>query len=101
VAGELSFARPGYQCSNIGRSVPSGVRGKTLTLKVKYANFQQVTRSRTSEAPLSMQETLEQISFDLLNVIFPSPKGVRLLGVSLSSLANADVIEKHQLLLSL
>jgi DNA polymerase IV len=79
----------------------TGVRGKTLTLKVKYADFQQVTRSRTSEAPLSMQETLEQISFDLLNVIFPSPKGVRLLGVSLSSLANADVIEKHQLLLSL
>jgi DNA polymerase IV len=72
-----------------------------MTLKVKYADFQQVTRSRTSEAPLSMQETLEQIGFDLLNVIFPSAKGVRLLGVSLSSLGNAEIMEEHQLLLSL
>jgi DNA polymerase IV len=79
----------------------TGILGKTVTLKVKYADFQQVTRSRTSEAPLSMRETLEQISFDLLNAIFPSAKGVRLLGVSLSSLGHADVIETHQLLLSL
>jgi len=79
----------------------TGIRGKTVTLKVKYADFQQVTRSRTSEAPLSAQETLEQISFDLLNVIFPSQKGVRLLGVSLSSLGNAEVLEEYQMVLSL
>jgi DNA polymerase IV len=79
----------------------TGIRGKTVTLKVKYADFRQVTRSRTSETPLSMQETLEQIGFDLLNVIFPSAKGVRLLGVSLSSLGNAEIMEEHQLLLSL
>jgi DNA polymerase-4 len=79
----------------------TGIRGKTVTLKVKYADFQQVTRSRTSEAPLSTLDTLEQISFDLLNVIFPSQKGVRLLGVSLSSLGNAEVLEEYQLVLSL
>jgi DNA polymerase-4 len=72
-----------------------------VTLKVKYADFQQVTRSRTNEAPLSTLGTLEQISFDLLNVIFPSAKGVRLLGVSLSSLGRADDMGDHQLLLSL
>ena len=79
----------------------TGIQGKTVTLKVKYADFRQVTRSRTSETPLSMPETLEQISLDLLNMIFPSSKGVRLLGVSLSSLGNADAIELHQLLLSI
>ena len=79
----------------------SGIRAKTVTLKVKYADFQQVTRSRTSDAPLSTQATLEKISFDLLNLIFLSAKGVRLLGVSLSSLGRADDMGDHQLLLSL
>jgi DNA polymerase-4 len=79
----------------------TSIRGKTVTLKVKYADFQQVTRSRTSEAPLSTQKELEQMSFDLLDVIFPSAKGVRLLGVLMSSLDTAEIMEKPQLLLSL
>jgi DNA polymerase IV len=74
--------------------VSTGVRGKTVTLKVKYADFQQVTRGRrTSETPLPTQNEVEQVSFDLLNVIFPSLKGVRLLGVSLSSLGTAEIME--------
>jgi hypothetical protein len=51
--------------------------------------------------PESAKATLEQTSFDLLNVIFPSAKGVRLLGVSLSSLGRADDMGDHRLLLSL
>ena len=75
------------------------MRGKTLTLKVKYDDFQQVTRSRTNTGPISSQQDLEHICLDLLGVVFPSAKGVRLLGVSLSSLSDAGSPDGHQLLL--
>lgn len=77
----------------------TGTRGKTLTLKIKYADFQQVTRSRTSEAPLSKRENIEQACVDLLNIIFPSTKAVRLLGVSLSSLNSDKDTDEQQLIL--
>jgi DNA polymerase-4 len=31
----------------------AGIRGRTVTLKVKYADFQQVTRSRTCQAAIA------------------------------------------------
>ena len=79
----------------------AGILGKTVTLKVKYADFQQVTRSRTSKAAVSTEVELERISYDLLDSIFPVSKGVRLLGISMSSLGDAEISEKSQLLLSL
>jgi DNA polymerase-4 len=73
------------------------MRGKTLTLKVKYDDFQQVTRSRTNAGPISSQQDLEYMCLDLLGIVFPSAKGVRLLGVSLSSLSDAGSPDRHQL----
>ncbi len=67
----------------------AGLRARTLTLKVKYSDFQQITRSRTGEAPLASRSEIEQISSTLLAPIFPLAKSIRLLGVSLSSFANA------------
>jgi DNA polymerase-4 len=60
--------------------------GRTVTLKVKFADFQIITRSRTVPAPVSTVAELEQISFALLGGVFPIAKNIRLLGVSLSSL---------------
>lgn len=65
----------------------SAIRGRTVTLKAKYADFQQVTRSRTVELPVASCAMLEAITLTLLDAIFPARKGVRLLGVTLSSLA--------------
>src|SRR5713101_2137556 len=65
----------------------SGIRARTVTLKVKSANFQQLTRSRTGQMQVTTRGELEQLSNALLEPIFPVAKGVRLLGVSLSSLA--------------
>jgi DNA polymerase-4 len=65
----------------------SGIRGRTVTLKVKFANFQQITRSRTGQMQISMRNELEQLGNALLQPLFPVERGVRLLGVSLSSLA--------------
>jgi DNA polymerase-4 len=65
----------------------SGLRGRTVTLKVKFANFQQITRSRTGQMHIRTRGELEQLGNALLEPLFPVAKGVRLLGVSLSSLA--------------
>jgi len=65
----------------------SGLRGRTVTLKVKFANFQQITRSRTGQIQIRTRSELEQLGNAMLEPLFPVAKGVRLLGVSLSSLA--------------
>ena len=64
----------------------SGIRGRTVTLKVKFANFQQITRSRTGQMQIRTRSELEQLGNALLEPLFPAAKGVRPLGVSLSSL---------------
>jgi DNA polymerase-4 len=65
----------------------SGVRGRTVTLKVKFANFQLITRSRTGQIQVRTQSELEDLGNALLEPLFPVAKGIRLLGISLSSLA--------------
>jgi DNA polymerase-4 len=65
----------------------SGICGRTVTLKVKFANFQQITESRTRQMQIKTRSELEELSNALLEPLFPVARGVRLLGVSLSSLA--------------
>ena len=65
----------------------SGIRGRTVTLKVKFANFQIITRSRTGQMQIRTRGELEQLGNALLEPLFPVAKGIRLLGVALSSLA--------------
>jgi DNA polymerase-4 len=65
----------------------SGTRGRTVTLKVKFANFRQITRSRTGQMQIRTRSELEQLGDALLEPLFPVARGVRLLGISLSSLA--------------
>jgi len=77
------------------------IRGRTVTLKVKYADFQQIARSRTSHAPIVTRAELEQLSFALLVPIFPAVRGSRLLGVSVSSLGEEQKEGELQLSLSL
>ncbi|MDU0310252.1 DNA polymerase IV [Rhizobium sp. 10PS4] len=64
----------------------NGIAAKTVTLKVKYADFSQITRSKTLPAPLPAIADLEDLVNLLLAPIFPPRKGIRLLGVTLSSL---------------
>jgi DNA polymerase IV len=65
----------------------SGTRGRTVTLKVKFANFRQITRRRTAQLPIGTRGELEKLSIALLEPLFPVTRGIRLLGVSVSSLA--------------
>jgi DNA polymerase-4 len=65
----------------------SGIRGRTVTLKVKFVNFWLITRSRTGQTQITTRNELEQLGNALLEPVFPVARGVRLLGISLSSLA--------------
>jgi DNA polymerase-4 len=77
------------------------IRGRTVTLKVKYADFHQITRSRTNAASIATRAELEQLAFALLEPVFPVQKGIRLLGVSLSSLGEEQSKPDVQLRLSI
>jgi DNA polymerase-4 len=44
----------------------SGIRGRTVTLKVKFANFQLITRSRTGQMQVRTQSELEDLGNALL-----------------------------------
>lgn len=79
----------------------TGLLGRTVTLKVKYADFQQITRSRTASGVIASLLTLTQLSQDLLTSVFPLPKGVRLLGISLSSFKAETSTKQGQLVLDL
>lgn len=60
--------------------------GRTITLKVKYSDYQQVTRSRTCAAPLLKPDELVQIAAELLDSTEVQTRKARLLGLTLSNL---------------
>jgi len=68
----------------------AGTRGRTVTLKVKFADFEIITRSRSSPSAVESRDDLAQLAITLLRDNMPLPKAVRLLGVSLSSLQGED-----------
>jgi len=76
------------------------IRGRTVTLKVKYADFQQIPRSRTGQGLFSTRAEIEQLSCALLEPLFPVTKGIRLLGMTLSSLGEKQLESEPQLSLS-
>lgn len=84
-----------------GYCIRSGVFGKTVTLKVKYADFSQITRSRSQPHSIREKTILEQMAVELMDGIWPLSQGVRLLGVSLSNLQEKETAPDGQLTLNL
>jgi len=64
----------------------SKASGKTVTLKLKYNDFEVINRSRTVGHFISDPEEIRQISNELLIKELPAKKGIRLIGVSISNL---------------
>jgi DNA polymerase-4 len=73
------------------------IRGRTVTLKAKYADFHQITRSRTGRVPFTTQAGVEEVLDELLASLFPVSQGIRLLGVTLSSLGEETPGRERQL----
>ncbi|MBS3807639.1 MAG: DNA polymerase IV [Bacteroidales bacterium] len=70
----------------IRRMEKSGSFGRTITLKVKFSDFRQITRSKTMEDPIVDFQTLHHNAKEILAGINLQQKKIRLLGLSLSQL---------------
>ncbi len=73
------------------------VYGRTIILKVKFNDFQTITRSRSTFLPIREKGLFERITLELLSENFPMSKPVRLLGVSIHNLDDNHPIEGQQL----
>ena len=59
--------------------------GRTVTVKIKFQDFRQITRSRSHQGVVDTHELLRQASLDLVRSIYPPEKGIRLVGVTVSN----------------
>ena len=75
------------------RARAAGVRGRTVTLKLRRPDFRTFTRSRTLASPTCATGRIFDVARALLRNLNPGGEGVRLLGVGLSSLAEAVQME--------
>src|SRR5271155_1717960 len=75
----------------------ANARGRTVTVKIKWSDFQISTRSRSMEMMIQTREKLHQVALDLIRSVFPPPKGVRLVGVTLSNFRSQTVSEAAEL----
>ncbi len=67
----------------------AGVKGRTLTLKVRFADFHTLTRSRTLAEYMDEREVLLACAQELFGESGAQGRKVRLLGISLHNLDNA------------
>ena len=73
------------QSERVGRDLRRhGWLGRTVTLKVKFASFKQITRSHTLSKPTDLDEVIFQTACALLAQV-KSQEPVRLLGVGVSN----------------
>ncbi len=67
-----------------------GTRGRTVTLKVKFADFELISRSRTVASTIGSPSELENVTVELMRALFPIEKAIRLLGVSISGFGDTQ-----------
>jgi len=64
--------------------------GRTITIKIRFASFRTITRSRTLAVAASLDETLYHVAEEIVSKVALN-EGVRLLGVTVSGLVAAGV----------
>ena len=77
----------GYAWDRIERAE---VTGRTVTLKVKFADFEIITRSKSFGTPIWTAQAFDAAGQALLAALHPLPKGIRLLGLGLHNLIEGD-----------
>ncbi|MEO8176655.1 MAG: DNA polymerase IV [Sphingomicrobium sp.] len=84
----------GYAWVRIERA---DVGGRTVTLKVKYADFELITRSKSFAVPVADQAAFAAAGQTLLAGLHPLTKGIRLLGLGLHNLIGPELEPPRQL----
>lgn len=67
-----------------------GARGRTVTLKMKFTDFQIMTRSASLPDYVSGREEFARIARALLEAELPLPRPIRLMGLTLGNLEGAQ-----------
>jgi DNA polymerase-4 len=67
----------------------TGARARTATLKVKFSDFELITRSR-SVAVINSESDLSSLALELLKQLMPPTKAIRLIGISVSGFADPE-----------
>lgn len=75
------------------------IRGRTVTLKVKFRDFQIVTRAKSLDRNVASREEFLELGVNLLRNMLPVAKGIRLLGLTLSGLEES--VNNEQLFLEI
>ncbi len=69
-------------------------KGRTVTLKMKYTDFQIMTRARSLVQPVASKTEFAEVARDLLDEALPLPLPIRLMGLTLSNLDRGGVAER-------
>ncbi len=72
-----------------------GLRGRTITLKARFADFKTITRSHTLDHPVNLGRRIYAVCRALLERVPPGP--LRLLGVQLSQLEDVRAPRQAEL----
>jgi len=73
------------------RLAKKNLKGRTITLKVKYNDFKQITRNKSFPSPVGDLETISATAKQLLANTFENDQQVRLLGISLSNFVDPSI----------
>jgi DNA polymerase-4 len=66
------------------RAAKKGARGRTVTLKLRYADFRTITRAKSVPSPITDGASLLAAGEAILAPLLPTEQGIRLLGLTLS-----------------
>jgi DNA polymerase-4 len=69
--------------------------GRTVTVKIKFGDFRQVTRSQSFASVIASHARLTETSIALVRSVFPPERGIRLVGVTVSNFE--DLAERETL----
>jgi DNA polymerase-4 len=67
------------------------LQGRTITLKIKYHDFKQITRNQSFTVPVNDYDTIINTAKNLLLKTEPENKKIRLLGISLSNFGEPKI----------
>lgn len=67
------------------RLLRNGLKGRTITLKIKYHDFKLLSRSHSLTEETDERELIYRTACDLLRTTEPETKKIRLLGISVSN----------------
>jgi DNA polymerase-4 len=72
------------------------LKGRTITLKIKFSDFKQITRNKSFPEPIDDLEIISATARQLMASTFQEDQKIRLLGISLSNFGMPEIRAKHE-----